>query len=54
MTSNDYRRQAERLLKARTVGGDRPDGALEEAAVWAQLATAAAITESVEQKAEAK
>ncbi|MFE5629589.1 hypothetical protein [Streptomyces sp. NPDC056543] len=52
MTSQNYRRYAERLLKARTVGGDRPNGALEEAAVWARLAQAAAITEAAELKTE--
>lgn len=47
MTSADYRERAEALLTA-----DEPQfissGAVEQAAVWAQLATAAAITEAAE------
>lgn len=46
MTSQDYRERAEELLTRRTVGGYRSPDAVEEAAVWAQLATAAAITEA--------
>ena len=45
MTSADYRKRAEKLLTA-----DQPQfissGAVEQAAVWAQLATAAALTEA--------
>ncbi|GBQ04151.1 hypothetical protein SSP531S_56430 [Streptomyces spongiicola] len=46
MTSNDYREQAERLLTPLpgdfTISPER----VQQAAVWAQLAQAAAITET--------
>lgn len=45
MTSADYREQARKLLTTRTIGGELPEQAIEQAAVWAQLATAAAIEE---------
>jgi hypothetical protein len=44
VTSNDYREQAEKLLIGRAPG-DMPQRVVEQAAVWAQLATAAAISE---------
>ena len=54
VNSHEYCKRAEALLTNHTVGGSLPAGAVEEAAVWAQLATAAAITEAAEQKTEAK
>ncbi|MFF8281029.1 hypothetical protein ACF05T_34095 [Streptomyces lateritius] len=53
MTSNEYRERAERLL-TRQHPLDLSPAVVEQAAVWAQLATAAAITETAELKAEAK
>ncbi|MFG2330181.1 hypothetical protein ACGFMM_11205 [Streptomyces sp. NPDC048604] len=48
MTSAEYRERAEDLLT-----GDRPEfisaWAVEQAAVWAQLATAAAISETAKE-----
>ncbi|MFD4141172.1 hypothetical protein [Streptomyces sp. NPDC058572] len=44
MTSNEYREQAEKLLTSRHKD-DLPQRLVEQAAVWAQLATAAAISE---------
>lgn len=53
MTSNECRARAEKLLTSRHPN-DLSPAVVEQAAVWAQLATAAAITEAAEQKAEAK
>jgi len=44
MTSSEYREKAETLLTSWGVS-DMPHGVVEQAAVWAQLATAAAIEE---------
>ncbi|MER6617062.1 hypothetical protein [Streptomyces xantholiticus] len=44
MTSNEYRDKAENLLTS-WHPADMPRGIVEQAAVWAQLATAAAISE---------
>ncbi|MFE5629939.1 hypothetical protein [Streptomyces sp. NPDC056543] len=53
MTSNDYRAEAEKLLTS-----DHPrhlsPAIVDQAAVWAQLATAAAIVEAAELNAEVK
>ena len=52
MTSIEYRKRAEALLNS-----DQPQflrsAVVEQAAVWAQLATAAAIAEAAEQSAPA-
>lgn len=47
MTSAEYRERAEKLLTKYPSGYLEP-GALEQAAVWAQLANAAAITEAAQ------
>ena len=52
MTSNEYRARAEKLLNSQHPL-DMDPAVVEQAAVWAQLATAAAITETSEQKTEA-
>ncbi|MEU2233021.1 hypothetical protein [Streptomyces vietnamensis] len=46
MTSHEYRQQAERLLRNAIYGGHPSPAAIEEAAVWARLAQAAATTEA--------
>jgi hypothetical protein len=53
VTSNEYRERAERLLAAQ-VYRDQWPGIVAEAAVWAQLALAAALTETADQNAEVK
>ncbi|MFF3326090.1 hypothetical protein [Streptomyces sp. NPDC002889] len=45
MTSAEYRKEAEQLLARRDGGLDPSQRSIEQAAVWAQLATAAAIEE---------
>ena len=52
MTSNDYCKRAEALLNSDQPQFLRP-AVVEQAAVWAQLATAAAIAEAAEQSAPA-
>ena len=52
MTSIEYRERAEALLTTDQPQFIRPD-MVEQAAVWAQLATAAAIAEAAEQSAPA-
>ncbi|MFI9207461.1 hypothetical protein ACIGW7_04850 [Streptomyces sp. NPDC053253] len=51
MTSTEYRARAEKLLTSRHPS-DLSPSIVEQAAVWAQLATAAALTETAEQKTE--
>ncbi|MFC8290736.1 hypothetical protein ACFUJ0_27830 [Streptomyces sp. NPDC057242] len=48
MTSHEYREQAERLLRNTIYGGHPSTVAIEEAAVWARLAQAAATTEAAQ------
>ncbi|MFC9795321.1 hypothetical protein ACFVJI_22015 [Streptomyces sp. NPDC127584] len=48
MTSHEYREQAERLLRNTIYGGHPSPTAIEEAAVWARLAQAAAATEAAQ------
>ncbi|MFD3725299.1 hypothetical protein [Streptomyces sp. NPDC058671] len=48
MTSHEYREQAERLLRNTIYGGHPSPVAIEEAAVWARLAQAAATTEAAQ------
>ncbi|MFE5936041.1 hypothetical protein ACFQ69_11705 [Streptomyces sp. NPDC056470] len=52
MTSTEYRARAEQLLTSQH-HLDLDPAVVEQAAVWAQLATAAAITETAAEKAEA-
>ncbi|MFF8610003.1 hypothetical protein ACF06X_29220 [Streptomyces sp. NPDC015346] len=52
MDSTQYRERAEQLL-SRQHPLDLSPAVVEQAAVWAQLATAAAITEATKQKTEA-
>ncbi|MFF0741988.1 hypothetical protein ACFYVL_16480 [Streptomyces sp. NPDC004111] len=47
MTSKEYRERAEQLLTGRHPH-DLPDRYIRQAAVWAQLATAAAIEETTQ------
>ncbi|MFD7321401.1 hypothetical protein ACFV9D_09960 [Streptomyces sp. NPDC059875] len=53
MDSNDYRARAEHLLTSQHPLDLNPD-IVAQAAVWARLATAAAIVEAAELTAEAK
>ncbi|WP_179200044.1 hypothetical protein [Streptomyces sp. NRRL B-24572] len=46
MTSREYREKAEKLLRNALFGGHPSPAAIEEAAVWARLAQAAATTEA--------
>ncbi|MEV7371922.1 hypothetical protein AB0O51_13675 [Streptomyces sp. NPDC090301] len=54
MTSQEYREQAERLLRNAIYGGHPSPTAIEEAAVWARLAQAAATTETAQTTSEEK
>ncbi|MEU8519078.1 hypothetical protein [Streptomyces sp. NPDC048577] len=53
MTSTEYRARAEQLLTL-TASHFPTAEDVEQAAVWAQLATAAAITEAAEQNTDGK
>ncbi|QGZ50390.1 hypothetical protein GPZ77_20290 [Streptomyces sp. QHH-9511] len=53
MTSAEYRARAEKLLTSQHPLDLNPT-VVEQAAVWAQLATAAAITEANDRKIEAR
>ncbi|MEU2231863.1 hypothetical protein [Streptomyces vietnamensis] len=48
MTSQEYRKKAEKLLRNAMYGGHPSAAAVEEAAVWARLAQAAATTEAAQ------
>lgn len=50
MDSTDYRRRAEELLNSKNNPLELQPRVIEQAAVWAQLATAAAISETATAK----
>ncbi|WP_328399641.1 hypothetical protein OHS70_22030 [Streptomyces sp. NBC_00390] len=52
MTSHEYRERAEKLLTFKDDFHKVPEENLTQAAVWAQLATAAAIVEAAAKEAE--